>query len=322
MSLDASPDAWQADLTSHGDIHPHPGPCSFTIWNCNVGRGTGVWEFFNLAKDHKIDFITIQEDVLFPAERSAFYKYVAGHRYRIYGADSIHFPQGAFGGALLLVKTSLRSCHLASVSLDDGQCVTAIIENIAITSVYQPPTQPRLTLAEHFQEILIWLPRHTPCCCVGDHNDVPAEHVMIKDHPFPGLAPYFVAGPAGDALSTRGEGNRCIDYFITNRLDHISNMCLLDDEDIADHKTISAIIHANSEHSDRDRPHRLVKLPNLQQPEQMPMAEWHSACNDYVAANPPITIPGQASQASIDDLWNSLSSHYENMLTFAISQHE
>jgi hypothetical protein len=60
-------------------------------------------------------------------------------------------------------------------------------------------------------------------------------------------------------------------------LDHISNIALLDDEDIADHKIISATIHANSEHSDRDRPHRLVKSPNLQQPEQMPMADWHRA---------------------------------------------
>ena len=72
--------------------------------------------------------------------------------------------------------------------------IAARIEDVAITSVYQPPAQPRLTLAEHFQEILILLPRRTPWCCIGDHNDVPEEHVMLKDNPFPALTPYFVQG--------------------------------------------------------------------------------------------------------------------------------
>lgn len=197
-----------------------------------------------------------------------------------------------------------------------------MVEDVAITSVYQPPTQPRMTLAEHFQEILILLPRHTPWCCVGDHNDTPDDHIMLKDNPFPGLVPYFVADSNNHPRPTRNEGNRCIDYFLTNELNQINNIAFVDDEDIADHKIISATLHANNAHSEPDRPHRLLKSSKLLQPDQMATADWQRACDAYVNANPPVEMPEQATQALIDDLWNSISNYYENMLSFAISQHD
>ena len=56
--------------------------CHFP-WSCNVGRGNGVWELFDLANEYNIHVILIQDDGLIRAERNSFYKYAASHNYRV-----------------------------------------------------------------------------------------------------------------------------------------------------------------------------------------------------------------------------------------------
>ena len=45
--------AYVIDLCQHGDVHPNPGPDHYPVpyWSCNVGRGAGSWEFFQLGRD-------------------------------------------------------------------------------------------------------------------------------------------------------------------------------------------------------------------------------------------------------------------------------
>ena len=51
-SLHAGPAHWQADLTCHGDIHPHPGPRTQEVsaWSCNVACGSGAWFESSLSR--------------------------------------------------------------------------------------------------------------------------------------------------------------------------------------------------------------------------------------------------------------------------------
>ena len=311
---------WQADLTTHGDVHPNPGPPNlpFSLWSCNVGRGTGAWEFFELALAHNIDVIAIQEDGLIPSERSSFYKRVSRNHYRVYAGSSMLRPQGAFGGVILLVHSSLRSCQLGDLSVEEGQCATALVENVAISTVYQPPSQGRLTIAEHLQEMLILLPRHMPWLCIGDHNDEPHNHPMLQHQVFAGLEACFAKDNTGNALSTRWEGTRCIDYFITNAAAHINDISLLD-EAIADHKIVSSMILSQSH--DRIHPYRLVKSPKLQRPDDYPLDLWQQACQEYVDSHSIVMLPQDASQLDTDLLWDNISAYYENMLTFALMRH-
>lgn len=114
-----------------------------------------------------------------------------------------------------------------------------------------------------------------------------------------------------------------------------SSLCLLDlflfllsgpislhDEAIADHKIPSANILVNSEHDGRDRPHRLGKAPKVSKPDNITKEQWSVACSTFVNRRPAINIPAQISQDDLDDLWNNISDFYEDMLSFAISQHD
>ena len=96
-----------------------------------MSGGAPELEFFELTVAHNIDVVALQEDGLIPAERSGFYKHVSKHHYRVYAGPSMLCQQGAFGGVVLLVHSSLRSCQLGDLSVEDGHCATAIVENVA-----------------------------------------------------------------------------------------------------------------------------------------------------------------------------------------------
>ena len=84
---------------------------------------------------------------------------------------------------------------------------------------------------------------------------------MLQHHVFAGLGAVYAKDTAGDALPTRWEGTRCIDFFITNAAEHIEEISLLD-EAIANHKIVSSTIISQS-HA-RTNKFRLVKSPKLQ----------------------------------------------------------
>ena len=291
----------------------------FSCWSCNVGRGSGPWDILSLAILENIDVVAIQDDGLSSNERCAFYRTAENARYRIYAADSIFCAQGARGGAMLLVKSQLRSSFLSSLSLAEGQSTTAIVENVAISSIYQPPSRGRLTLAEHLQEVMIVLPRTMPWICVGDHNDIPSEHVLLQGNPIPGLTAVYPQDADNIPLPTRWEGTRCIDYYITNNHERIRCVSIFDDA-VSDHKIVTATILSSDNPADLVRPFRLAKAQKIHKPESVDWTIWEQACQEFMDRHPPPVFPHNATQEGIDELWNQTSLFYERMLLFAQSK--
>ena len=87
----------------------------------------------------------------------------------------------------------------------------------------------------------ISLPRTMPWICVGDHNDIPSEHVLLQDNPIPGLIAVYPQDADNIPLPTRWEGTRCIDYFMTNNHERIRCVSFFDDA-VSDHKIVTATI--------------------------------------------------------------------------------
>ena len=162
----------------HGDVHPHPGP-GIPVWSCNVSRGTGAMEFFDLAKANSAPILAIQEDGLSSGERDNFYRYVKKHHYRMFDGPTRIRHKNAWGGVILLVKCTLQCRLISSFSEDDGQAVTVMVETCANCTLYQPPEESRMPVACHILETFQLLPNGTPWLCFGDFNDCPSDNLLI-----------------------------------------------------------------------------------------------------------------------------------------------
>ena len=90
---------WQADLTCHGDIHPHPGPRTQPVsaWSCNVACGSGAWEFAKLASKNHVRIISIQDDGLTPSERMSSLQFCEKLNYRVYPAPVCRTDRNFWG---------------------------------------------------------------------------------------------------------------------------------------------------------------------------------------------------------------------------------
>ena len=127
-----------------------------------------------------------------PGEREYFHRYANKHKYRMFDGPSIIRHKNARGCVILLVRYDLR-CRLISIlSEEEGQVVTVMVENIAVTSWYQPPQESRIPAACHILESLQLLPRGTPWVGLGDWNDTPDENHLVYQDDTLGLHTCFV----------------------------------------------------------------------------------------------------------------------------------
>ena len=69
---------------------------------------------------------------------------------------------------------------MASSSIWEYQSVTVMIEGTAFSCISQPPDEPRLPLAEHFQEVQVLLPRGCHWLRTGGWNDEPEEKFQFQ----------------------------------------------------------------------------------------------------------------------------------------------
>ena len=307
-------DCWHLDLTAHGDIHPHPGP-DVQIWSCNCGRGTGAIEFFEHARKSRIPILAIQEDGLKPGERQYFQRHVNNYHYRMFDGPSRIRHKNAWGGVIILVEASLRCRLIDQLSEDEGQVVTVMVENIAISNLYQPPQESRLHASCHIFETLQILPPGTPWICFGDFNDCPDENVLLFEDDSIGLQCCFVKDAQGEAVSSRWSSNRCIDYAVTNAVHNVQQV-LYDTEAISDHKTFCCTFQMPS-HCKPTPMYRLTRHDDLSKPETCSLEDWHAACCDFLSLNPALPAPIHGTQQSIDEYWSCLSDHFEAMLRAA-----
>ncbi|OLQ01146.1 hypothetical protein AK812_SmicGene16129 [Symbiodinium microadriaticum] len=259
----------------------------FQVRSINVGRGNGAWEAFQLAQKHKIDILALQEDGLKSCERHGFIRHVCKSQYRIYDAPARVRKHQAWGGAMLLVHSRLRSTQIDTLSCDDCQCVTARVENITFSSCYQVPAGARLPLAQHLTEMQVLMPAGSVFAAVGDFNDTPSETCILQDAASPGLTAMFARLANGAPAPTRWEGNRCIDYLVTNSCSNFTPVRLLETEAIADHKILHFDAIFDTEQS--AHPWRLQKHVDLSR-------------------------PAEATESQIDALWVEMSAVRERVL--------
>ena len=121
----------------------------------------------------------------------------------------------------------------------------------------------------------------------------------------------------GLPASTRWEGTRCIDYFITSGAPLIKQVELVE-EAIADHKIMSACITLQCCQGGPDRPYRLLKTSKLQKPDAAPTSQWRAYCDDFACVQTPPAVPAQVDQSVVDLLWADISHYYEQMLEYAL----
>ena len=76
---------------------------------------------------------------------------------------------------MLFVHKQQNSHMVLQTSTEDSQAVCAIVEGVALTTLYQCPNGLRLPLGHFVEESRQLLPLNVTWIGGGDFNDVPAE---------------------------------------------------------------------------------------------------------------------------------------------------
>ena len=280
------------------------------VLSCNAGRGATSWEFYHFCITKDVDVIYIQEVGLRQSELHALMRAAERASYRVYLADCRHKPRQSWGGVLLLVHTRLRSCQLEVFSQDDGQAVTVLIEDVALTSCYQPPNEPRMPLNSHQLEMAHLVPPSTPWVCLGDHNDEPSEHPVLQAFENDGYRAVCARNQDGSLVPTRWGGSRCIDYAITSTDGRISKAQLLDDA-FADHFVFACEIKLHNYCSEPQSACFHHRTNDISRPKAFCKKRWQELCREEFSRLVPLAFPETTDQEGIDSLWSAWSLRYE-----------
>ena len=233
--------------------------------------------------------------------QTCFHRHVQKHDYRMFDGPSRIRHKQAWGGVILLIKSSLRCRWLASYSDDDGQVVPVVIENFAVSTLHQPPQESRLSNANHLIENLQLLPNGTPWFCVGDFNDCPDENMLVSH---------------GDSLGLDGLVIVVLTMPLRMLLTLFVMFSMTVKQLIADHKTFCCRI-ALGTHFEPVITHRFVERDDLSKHDSCSLAEWHQACCDYLTTQTLPQPPLHCNQQTIDCYWRRLNFLFDDMLRHA-----
>ena len=124
------------------------GPCLSTAAT-ELRRNIAIWKWETDHGSNKLlsprwrPIRRVSRMPLKPGERNNFHNYVKKHQYRMFDGPSRIRHKNAWGGVILRVKCTVRCRMITSFSEDDGQVVTVMVENCAISCLYQPPEESR-----------------------------------------------------------------------------------------------------------------------------------------------------------------------------------
>lgn len=146
-----------------------------------------------------------------------------------------------------------------------------MIEGIALSCIYQPPSEIPLPVACHLYESLHLISNGTPWVCVDDFNDVPQDNVFLMDETFTELCACFVTDSQNQAVPSRWSGARCLDYAITNAAENLGEIAY-SIEAIADHKIFHCKVKIPN-HRKNALSYRLIKHSKLCKPDKCSLAD-------------------------------------------------
>lgn len=233
-------EGWKKDLTQDGDMHPHPGPSLRTIaFNC--GGLSGCWRAVKeFLPSNSTDVLFLQEICVSASEVQSLRRFVFKHGFRLFHAPGSIVPVvGAAprqrGGVALLVPKCFRVRPAWSWSGDDSQFIGAWVDGWLLASVYACPGHNEAPVFDLLEALVPWMaqiPLTQPWLISGDFNELVSTSKLYE-----GLAA-FGGCPVSVDQPTRWEGDRCIDWALTNR-PQVCSLSSLVDIHLSDHIPVS-----------------------------------------------------------------------------------
>ena len=240
-------DSWKRDVCEDGDVHPNPGPCSsWRVVSLNVGGVPGTWKAIDaFLLDKSVAVLALQEVSACDNELSSIRRKALASGYRFYhqpGVPSVaHGICRRHGGVSLFVRSSLRQRPAFALAGDDSQCLGVWVDGWLLVSAYCPPRPDHVSAAELSALLLDAFTANEvaptqPWLIAGDFNELVGASAVDTTMACFGGEVVTVDEP------TRWEGNRCIDWMITNRPRACGPPCLLSIV-LSDHVPIEVLLH-------------------------------------------------------------------------------
>ena len=224
-------------------MEPHPGPrCrnrqtqGVTWWNLNTQGAANAWELLDKAAEAQIDVITIQESQMLENEVLAFTRRAHMHGYTAQASAGPPTRDGwgkprTKGGVITVCKRNVLHSHAFSISGNGGQATAVWIDGSLCLNVYAAHHAEQSAFLQEAYLSIQALAIDAPFFLIGDWNAEEHENPilpLLRD--LGGMA----ALPMGP---TRWNGNRVIDYGITNIPPCEYHIALLPDA-LSDHRLI------------------------------------------------------------------------------------
>ena len=185
------------------------------------------------------------------------------------------------GGVALLVRNRFRVRDAFAWSGPDSQFVSAWVDGWLLASVYTCPSQDDAPVFDLLEVLIPWMsqvPLTQPWLFVGDFNEL-VDTSKLKD----GLDAFGGVAVSVDR-PTRWEGNRCVDWALTNR-PRLCHTPELVDIHLSDHIPVSLVVdglgHALCLGS-------LKCTASLHCPTGVDRALWERAVSDQWTGNPEV----------------------------------
>ena len=281
----------------------HPGPSSvdssssslsdLSFWCINTGGPKYAWTVLSDAARESVDVVALQELRMLSRELSAFSAQARQTGFALYAQPG---PTGvgrwkedrAWAGAALLVSTRLSSRACALVGGDGGQAVLAWVNGAVLGSCYVAQSDEAADFQAELPQNVAALSPSTRWMLMGDWNMTPSQNGVLASLQRCGARLAAVTDANMQALPTRWDGKRAIDYIVAHETCVISGLAF-GDAHYNDHKLLLRRLRVAKmvEHVDWQPIGSCALLPTTFRPKASPLTVGVSCCTKGGVARRP-----------------------------------
>eukprot|EP00438_Fugacium_kawagutii_P001524 Skav207802 [mRNA] locus=scaffold381:23573:27208:+ [translate_table: standard] len=290
----------------------HPGPRQRAgrklaslakLWTCNTGGAPKAWKLLPFFTTEKPDIVFLQEVGFKPNEWKAFHAHAQkiGYHGFFTGASS----QKPGGEAAVLIRKCFPCRPAWNYSSTGGAAQLVWMGGYLVGSIYLAPNPDSMQVCEEVTQAMHTIGSQCGWLVGGDFN---AE---TDENPFKHTLADLQVGCWDPGVPTRWSGNRCIDYFLSNRV--ASHTQVLDHE-IADHCIVQTQVQFRLPTVETWTQCPVVRLPSLKQMNCTEEA-WQSHVSSFWTHNP----QDAAGAPDVNTAWQHLSQELFSSLTKAVA---
>ena len=270
--------SWFRDLTEEG-VEPHPGPCnSLQLCAVNVNGRENTWALARTVIAERPAVVIVQEHCMLPTKQTDLARFLDKHGYRSWwvvqpAAQNAIGQSYTSGGVAIWVRKDKAAREISRHIAPDGQALMLQMDHMYIIGAYLPPRRIEATdTLAMLDEWVCSLGSQDPTFIVADFNAEP-ELAARWTHLTGGGATKTVTNDLGEAMPTRWNGRRCIDWVWASHPNMIRSM-KFSDLIIADHRVLEFRL-LYDQHFVRT----FQQLPTrcLQPPQQVAKNHWDAA---------------------------------------------